>query len=90
MPSPLTSKKQVTKSQLNNCIDFLFDLESANHPTELTIPAIVEIYGTNKRNSDFIVTAADSTSTPNHSWRSSLGFSVATAVPKKLLNLGRY
>lgn len=27
MPSPLISVKQLTKSQLNNCIGFLFDLE---------------------------------------------------------------
>lgn len=90
MPSPLTSKNQVTKSQLNNCIGFLFNLESVNILTELTITATVEIYGTNKRNSDLIVTAADSTGTPKHSWRSSLVFPVAIATPKKLLNLVRY
>lgn len=90
LPSPLTAKKQVTKSHLNNCIDFLFDLESLNLLTELIIPATVEIYRTNKRNSDLIVTAADSTGTLSHSWRSSLGFPVAIATPKKLLNLGRY
>lgn len=86
MLSLLTPEKEVAKSQLNNCIDFLFDLESVNL-AELTTPATVEIHGTNKRNSDLIVTATVSTGTPSHR---SLAFPVAIATLKKLLTLGRY
>lgn len=96
MPSLLKAEKQVTKSQQNNCTEFLLDLASVNLLTKLTSNSYCwDIWDKGgkkkKRHSDLIVTSADNAGTPSYSlgilsWIPSCSFYTQR---EKLLILGK-